>query len=183
METKWDIIDQIIVIELNMFLAVRASNAKENPCQEDPKTFKIMRWMSHSVLSQNTLESYLHDLMNATDDERNLMTEKYALMENMIPHPEHLNGIIDKIATQEVAWMKELKKMYPEIIQDNMNQFATYMICEYETYSQETLLLLAEDIKSAQDSKRNLVEMRYNNLFKRMGYSSISQGCEKFINA
>lgn len=182
MENKWDIIDQIIVMELDMFLAVRASNTDENPCQEDPKTFKVMRWMSHSVLSVETLESYLKDLQKAVRDNRNLMTEKYALMDNLIPHPVELNDIIDSISQQEVQWMQVVNEKYPSIMQDNIEHFANYMICEYETYSMETLNLLALDVKKAQDKGLNLTEMRYNNLFKRLGYKSVSDACEKDFN-
>ncbi len=182
MEKKWEIIDEIIAAELDMFLKVRASNADENRCQEDPKTFKLMRWMSHSVLSLETLESYRDDLMEAKEQGRNMMTEKYALMDNLLPHPEEGKELIDNIASHEIDWIRELKDKYPTVIQDNIPQFVNYMICEYETYSVKTLKLLDADVKKAADKKKNLTEMRYNNLFKRLGYSSIADACEKNFN-
>ena len=178
---KWDIIDSIINIELEMFLDVKTREEDGNAqCQQEPDTFKIMRWMSHSVLSEGTLKSYLEDLIAAKIADRNLMTEKYALMENLIPHPEE-NQIIAKIAEIELDWMNELRPKYPNLLQENSSTFKNYLICEYETYSDETIDCLMKDINSAIDKKLNLTELRYKNLFKRLGYKSLEaleQGCK-----
>jgi len=172
---KWDIIDNIIALELEMFLQVKAKDDGGNAqCQEEPETFKLMRWMSHSVLSQDTLESYLADLLEAKANGRNLMTEKYALMENLIPRLKE-NPIIDKIAEVEINWMKELKLKYPNILKGNTDDFKNYMVCEYETYSDKTLEFLMKDINTAKTKKLNLPELRYKNLFKRLGYKSIEE--------
>jgi hypothetical protein len=179
---KWDIIDSIINIELEMFLDVKTRQEDGNAqCQEEPDTFKIMRWMSHSVLSVETLKSYLEDLIGAKIADRNLMTEKYALMENLIPHPKE-NPIITKIAVIELNWMNELKPKYPNMLQENSSTFKNYLICEYETYSDKTIDCLMADINTAIDKKLNLTELRYRNLFKRLGYKSLDdldQRCKK----
>lgn len=179
---KWDIIDSIISIELEMFLDVKTRQEDGSAqCQEEPDTFKIMRWMSHSVLSAETLKSYLEDLISAKIADRNLMTEKYALMENLIPHPKD-NPIITKIAVIELNWMNELRPKYPNLLHENSSTFKNYLICEYETYSDETIDCLMADINTAIDKKLNLTELRYKNLFKRLGYKSLEdldQGCKK----
>ncbi|MFY9398109.1 MAG: DUF4125 family protein [Desulfomonilia bacterium] len=84
-DARQDLIQLIIELELAMF---RKVNARGNaPCQEMPETFRAMRWMAHSVLSEGTLSSYLDDLKTAAEAGRNLMTEKYARMDNFIPPP------------------------------------------------------------------------------------------------
>lgn len=172
---KFDLIDNIIALELEMFLQVNSKNSEgKSQCQEEPETFKLMRWMSHSVLSQDTLESYLVDLLEAKANERNFMTEKYALMEGIIPHLKE-NPIIDKIAEVEINWMKELKPKYPNILKGDTETFKNYMVCEYETYSDKTLELLMKDINTAQTKKLNLPKLRYKNLFKKLGYKSLEE--------
>ena len=77
------LLEKIIAREAAMFIAVKASEPAD--CQEMLKTFYLMREMSHSVLAADTLTSYLQDLETAAAAGRNLMTEKYARMENLIP--------------------------------------------------------------------------------------------------
>jgi len=180
--SKWDLIEKIIAFELGMFLEVKTKKTDGNSeCQKKPEMFKLMRWMSHSVLSINTLKCYLEDLISAKIANRNLMTEKYALIDNMIPHINE-NPVIDKIAEIEVDWMQELKPKYPSLLQQSSTIFKKYMISEYETYSDETLNCLLNDINTAVQKNLNLTELRYNNLFKRLGYTSIEdleRGCKK----
>jgi len=179
---KWDVIDNIIAFELEMFLGVKTRKEDGNSqCQEEPETFKLMRWMSHSVLSEDTLKSYLEDLISAKVSGKNLMTEKYALMENLIPH-EKASPLIEIIAEIEIRWMNKLKPKYPNLFNNNSSSFKNYMVCEYETYSTKTLNLLIKDIGKATDKKLNLIELRYNNLFRRLGYKSLEeldQKCRK----
>lgn len=174
-KNKWDIIDNIIALEFEMFLQVKTNGNDDNrQCQEKPETFKLMRWMSHSVLSQDTLESYLVDLLEAKASGRNFMTEKYALMENLIPRLKE-NPIINKIADAEINWMNELKPKYPNILQGNIDSFKNYMVCEYQTYSDKTLDFLMKDINTAKTKNLNLPKLRYKNLFKRLGYNSLEE--------
>lgn len=172
---KWDLIKSIIAFELGMFLEVKTNKTDDNSeCQKKPEMFKLMRWMSHSVLSVNTLKFYLEDLISAKIANRNLMTEKYALMDNLIPHTNE-NPVIDKIAEIEVQWMQELKPKYPNLLQQSSTIFKKYMVSEYETYSDETLNCLMNDINTAVQKNLNLTKLRYNNLFKRLGYASIEE--------
>lgn len=173
--SKWDLIKSIIAFELGMFLEVKTNKTDDNSeCQKKPEMFKLMRWMSHSVLSVNTLKFYLEDLISAKIANRNLMTEKYALIDNLIPHTNE-NPVIDKIAEIEVQWMQELKPKYPNLLQQSSTIFKKYMLSEYETYSDETLNCLMNDINTAVQKNLNLTKLRYNNLFKRLGYSSIEE--------
>ncbi len=167
---KDKIIDEIIKIEEEMFKSVKTYEPAK--CQEELKTFNIMRWMSHSVLSLETLESYLDDLKKAVDIGRNFMTEKYARMENLIP-PLQDNPLIEKIVEFESKWMKEINENYPKTFTDAGPGFSNYSQCELETYSNETLKRYYNDVLNADKNGKSLVKERYNNLFVKLGYKSI----------
>ena len=175
-DTRQDLIQLIIELELVMFRKVRAcGNA---PCQEMPETFRAMRWMAHSVLSERTLSSYLDDLKTAAEAGRNLMTEKYARMDNLIPplkdDPEIIS-VLDEITAVEKRWMDEFAARYPRIVTGDGSAFSNYLRCELETYSEETLRLYLNDVREALGQGRNLAQESYTNLFKSLGYASLDE--------
>ena len=171
-----ELVNNIIEIELDMFQRVRT--AEPSLCKDQPETFKAMRGMTHSVLSTETLESYLDDLQKAKAKGRNLLTEKYARMDNRIP-PLKTNPIIDNIVKLESCWMRELSEKYPHSFKGGSGSFQVYLSSELETYSDETLMLYFEDVSKAQREGRNLAEERYTKLFQQIGYSSIAEVEEK----
>lgn len=167
-----ELVDAIIKFELDMFEQVRT--AEPSLCKDRPETFKIMRKMTHSVLSTETLESYLEDLHKAKAEGRNLLTEKYARMDNRIPSLK-TNRFIDDIVKLESRWMKELSQKYPQSFKDGSGGFELYLSSELETYSDETLKLYFSDVSRAEKEGRNLAEERYTKLFEQIGYSSIDE--------
>jgi hypothetical protein len=168
------LIGKIIAVELEMFQNVKSRGYAA--CQELPKTFRMMRWMAHSVLSDETLASYLDDLEQAGDAGRNLMTEKYARMESLIPplkqDPE-IVGIIDEIVRIEESWMREFSQEYPEIVKSGAAGFGDYLRGELETYSDRTLRLYLRDAETARQEGSNHARKSYENLFKKLGYESL----------
>lgn len=176
MEKCDKLINDIIDIEWVMFKNVNASNP--NSCQESPKTFRLMRWVSFSVLSEDVLESYLEDLHQATKDRRNFMIEKYARMENKIK-PLKNNPLIKRIVDIENKWRDSFGEKYPSFLNKEINGFQNYFACELETYSDQTIELFYHTVSKAQIDNRNLVEERYTNLFKRLGYNSIEERLSK----
>ena len=94
MSAKEHLIEKILELELNMFLNVPSRYPAS--CQENPDAFRLYRRVQFSVWSQETLQSYLDDLSQAKEKGDNLMTLKYARMENLIP-PLNENPIIDRI--------------------------------------------------------------------------------------
>jgi hypothetical protein len=166
------LIDDIVERELAMFLQVRTSIP--SLCQERPETFRAMREMSHTVLSTDTLASYKKDLKRAEKEERNLLTEKYARMDNLIP-PLSDNPLIGKIVSIEADWMDALKERFPKTFQGNRTPFEIYLCSELETYSDATLSLYHRDITAAREKGENLVEERYRRLFESLGYGGIDQ--------
>ena len=171
MDQKEETIRQIVAIEWEMFHSVKASEPAA--CQQSPGAFRLMRWMSHSVLPEPVLESYLQDLKRAVEQKRNPMTEKYARMQGIIP-PLKKNVKIDAIVAVESRWMQGVARLYPGTFRWDPQGFSLYESCELETYSDRTIDLYHEVVTKARDQGRNLVEERYANLFRRLGYASIA---------
>jgi hypothetical protein len=166
-----ELLDNIIKFELDMFEQVRTS--EPSLCKDRPETFRVMRGMSHSVLSIRTLQSYLNDLQKAKAECRNLLTEKYARMDNRIL-PLKSNRLISDIVKLESRWIRELSQKYPRSFWGGSGSFELYLSSELETYSDETLKLYFGDVSRAKKEGRNLAEERYTKLSERMGYSSIN---------
>jgi len=168
------LIEKILKIELEMFQNVRSRGYAS--CQEQPEAFRMMRWMGHSVLSDETLGSYLDDLKQARKVSRNLMTEKYARMEGIIPaikEDPRITEIIDEIAEVEKNWMLEFSEKYPGISRGGGEGFSLYLKSELETYSDRTLEFYHRDVMAAKEQGDNLAEKSYTNLFLRLGYESL----------
>lgn len=172
---KERLLQQIIAKEEQMFIAVKS--VEPCACQQRPKTFRAMRRMSFSVLSERTLQNYLEDLVQAEEQGRNLLTEKYARMDNLIPKLID-NECIPKIVAQEKLWLAAGHQMYPTLIRCDA-VFAIYASGELETYSDATLASYYEDVQQAVQRGENLVVTRFLNLYKELGYSSLNQVATK----
>lgn len=170
-KSREELLHDIVAIELRMFLTVQT--ADPTTCQEQPETFKLMRRAGFHVLSTETLESYLQDLEEALDEDRNLVTLKYARIDELIPCLND-NPIIGKIVEIEERSFKELDKKYPSTFRNRADFAAViYLRSELETYSDRTLELYLKDLTKALDEGRNLIAERYTYLFKQLGYNSI----------
>jgi hypothetical protein len=187
MENKNKLIEQILDLELEMFLTV--SSRQRAACQEQPESFRLHRGAQFSVWSEMTLNSYLDDLKRAKLEGTNLMTIKYARMENLIPK-QNKSPLIDKIVTIHYEWQQEMIKKYPNLmagarplssVDDGTYQtsFETYLRGELETYSENTLSLLYDDMIQKQENGINMSEEVYINLVRELGYSSLKQVDEK----
>jgi len=170
-KSREELMHDIVSIELRMFLTVQT--AGPTTCQEQPETFKLMRRAGFHVLSSETLESYLQDLQEALEEDRNLVSLKYARIDEIIPclNDNHLIGEIVEI---EERWLRELEKKYPLTFRSRADFAAgIYLRSELETYSDRTLELYLKDLTKALDEGRNLTAERYTYLFKQLGYNSI----------
>ena len=177
------IIEQIIALELEMFLAVPAGG--ENSCQKKPEAFCLHRRVQFTPWSNKTLQSYLADLESAQLEGQNLMTHKYVMMDN----PEHQvkqNPLIEKIVLCQLTWQREMFLKYPCVMSgarpleksadaDSMTSFETYLKSELKTYSDKTLALFYQDITDKQKSDINMAEETYELLVQATGYTSIAQ--------
>ncbi len=165
------IINKIIDIEEKMFVCVRTKEPAD--CQNMLRTFRSMRRMSFSVLECDTLNSYLDDLQEAERSSRNLVMEKYARMDNLIPVINN-SDVINKIVQIEMGWMQKLHDLYPFSIKFDAG-FRIYETGELETYSNHTLDLYYRDLLTAYANDLNLCEKRYLNLYKELGYKSLEE--------
>jgi hypothetical protein len=181
MSEKDKFIENILQIELEMFLNVRSRYPVS--CQENPDAFRFHRGAQFSVWSEETLRSYLDDLIKANEQDHNLMTLKYARMENLIPALK-TNPIIDEIVHMEVDAQREMLLRYPHVLgqgrpleddSTGMTSFKAYLRGELETYSDRTLELLHRDIQEARDRGENWVQQLYTNLFRKLGYNSLDE--------
>ncbi|MFO7557212.1 MAG: DUF4125 family protein [Desulfobacterales bacterium] len=182
---KQHLIDEILDLELAMFLAVKTDQPA--PCREDPAAFKKNRSAQFQTWSVETLASYRNDLETAAREERNLMTLKYARMENLIP-PLNTNSVIGEIVRVNVLWQKEMAGKYPNLISrgrpidagndSRVTSFQTYLASELETYSDVTLASLFNDIQEFQERNENMMEKVYEHLVKGLGYRSIQEAEE-----
>jgi hypothetical protein len=178
---KDQLIENILQLELEMFLNVRSRYPVS--CQENPDAFHFHRGAQFSVWSEETLKSYLDDLIKAKKQGHNLMTLKYARMENLIPDL-NTNPIIEEIVHMEVDAQRDMLLRYPDILgqgrpleDDNTGEtsFKTYLRGELETYSDRTLELHHKDIQEARDRGENWVQLLYTNLFRNLGYKSLDE--------
>ncbi len=178
-----DIIEKILAKELKMFLSV--PSAGKSSCQDYPESFKLHRRAQFSCWSRETLQSYLNDLEKAEEKGTNLMTQKYARMDNLIKKLS-TNPLIDKIADVQCTWQRAMIKKYPGImsagrpltsVEDSafMTSFETYLRGELETYSNATLELLHFDILDKNMKGINMAEELYLYLVKEKGYDSLDE--------
>lgn len=182
-EEKDVLIDNILEIELRMFLSV--PSRERAACQDHPEEFKRNRRAQFSTWSADTLGSYLNDLLLCQKYEKNIMTLKYGRMEGILPRINE-DPLIDRIADVQVKWQGEMFDRYPKIMgraraldssgdTPAHTSFETYLRGELETYSHETLRLLYEDVKRFLARNANMNEALYAHLVKSLGYGSLAE--------
>jgi hypothetical protein len=183
MADREKLINRIVESELSMFLAVPADG--EYSCRQQPDSFRLHRRVQFSIWSNDTLESYLHDLEQAEKEKKNLMTMKYARMDDLIPR-ENFNPLVDTIADIQYRWQTEMFSSYPHFMagarplseaDDSAmkTSFETYLKGELETYSNNTLSLLHRDLRKLVEKGMNGSKMVYEQLVREMGYGSLEE--------
>ncbi|MDY6856116.1 MAG: DUF4125 family protein [Thermodesulfobacteriota bacterium] len=186
MSLKNDLVEKILDIELRMFLSV--SSHQKVSCQEDPESFKRTRRAQFLSWSEDTQKSYLNDLQAAEKDCLNLMTQKYARMDNLIPMLNE-NPLIEKIIKIQFEWQKKMFLKYPCFMgrgrslssaEDTAFQtsFETYLRGELETYSDETLRALYKDVTDQLEKGESMTEKLYLYMVKEYGYKSLDEAEE-----
>ena len=202
MDNKEELLNKIIEIEWEMFESVPNEGGKA-ACQQDPKTFRIMRHSQGMSWSEDTLASYLNDLQESDSYGGNLITEKYArMMQSTVPEqyerikhlipelsPEAIE-LVDKITEISLEWEEALSNKYPNIVQRGRpirssedSPFATsvetYLRGELATYSQKTLSLYYEQVSRQKAENINGPEITLENMIKQYGFKSLEEANEK----
>jgi hypothetical protein len=194
-------LQEIVDIEWDMFHNVQSMDGPV-ACQEDPKTFDIMRSSQLRSWSQEAAESYLGDLKRAQAQDRNLMTEKYARMmqytapcefrriEPDVPRldPE-AEAIVERLSHLMVKWQEDVVAKYPHVgaqgrplrsSDDNryVTSFETYNRGELSTYGVKTLELLEQHYLQMVAAGENPAELILKNTVERYGYKSVERAEE-----
>jgi hypothetical protein len=179
---KGELIKKILRIELEMFKEVRADGP--NPFQENPGGLLLARGAAFVNWSEEALANYLKDLQQAQQDERNLMTEKFARMDDLIPCLNE-NPLIDRIVEIEAAWETEVREKYPHIFgwgskpdldkEVEIADFENYLRCELETYSNDTLSSYFKNLHTFLGNLENLAEKTFTYIFRKRGFASLEE--------
>jgi hypothetical protein len=202
MARKEDLIAKIVEIEWKMFHNVPNIGGTA-ACQEDIKTFEIMRFSQAMSWPEAALESYIDDLTEAEKNGRNLLTEKYARMmkstspleyaqiEHLLPplDPE-VPPMIDKSVKIVLSWEEELAEKYPYLLArgrpihssddtPSVTSIETYLRGELATYSPRTLELYYENVLKQKSENINGSEVTLANTMKRYGFNSLTEANEK----
>lgn len=172
-----NVLDTIVEIEITM---AKQMNTDEPLDEKTLPAFKRMRWMTYSVLSDNTLALLLNDWIISSQNGRNVMLEKYAMMGGQIAIPDFSENEkeIKAIVEQESKWQEAVRVKYPKTISGNPNgtkEFKHYLDCELHTWSIPAIHSYYEDVSLAVKKKVNLSEARYNNLYFSLGKGSLTE--------
>ncbi len=175
-----EVVEQIVALEEKMFLSVRAEAPAS--CRSDPETFRIMRRAQFSAWPPEALISYYQDLEGAVSDGRNLMTIKYARMDDIIP-PLTDNPDVSEIVVAQLDWQRELLEKYPRLMgrarpvaeMGVSVSFEKYLRSELETYSDRTLSCLKRAVEQMRQSGENMSEKIYRRMVRELGYDSIQE--------
>ena len=169
---KNDIVNRILDVEVKMFL--RVPTGEEPACRADIENMRLHRRGQFAGWSVGTCESYLRDLVTAEASGKNLLTLKYARMDNRIP-PLSESPDIPYIRDYYVDWQKLIISRYPNIMRGarDITGFSNYLISELETYSDKTLELLRLDVDACRQAGGNMSLEVYESLAGQSGYASL----------
>lgn len=192
------LVEEIIALEWAEFQKVNNEGGRAY-CQDDWPGFHIYRKSQFLAWNMQMLESYYADLVDAINDGRNLITEKYArMMESTAPERYLLikdalpaitgekQKLIDDIARISLKWAREFAEEYPEIAgsgrplraaEDNLynTSVETYLRGELATYSENTLDLYYKYVTQLSAENKNLTKMIMENTVREYGYSSLDK--------
>jgi hypothetical protein len=198
MDRKEELIEKIIGLEWKMFQKVENIGGK-SLCQEDPKTFEIMRSGQFESWSEPVLESYWNDLKAADEKGMNLVAEKYGRMMESTSPAEYAGiaqlippldddalQLIDKIVRIMLEWKEETAREYPSGLLESRplyssldtptsTSFETYLRGELSTYSGKTLHLYYDYLLNEKSRNRNLSKVVLESVVKKYGYPSLEE--------
>lgn len=178
MDTK-ALLTEILSLEWDMFVRVKSTHPAA--CQSAPDNFRAIRGSVFEMWTQEMLAAYLQQLQEAKTNGRNLLTEKYARMDNLIP-PLIDNPLIDDIVEICERWQREVRQGYPAVYQrccrgtdstGNGSNFSIYLRGELETYGNHTVDLYYQNVKNADAEKRNLTLEALQRLVCKSGYPDL----------
>ena len=194
--TKQELIEAIIEKEWIMFHNVNGDTRAD--CQEDQRTFAIMRRAQYEAWSEEAVVSFFHDICAAEAEGRNLSREKYIrMMQSTDPAGyEAFKGELPSISERKATlvaelWQKYLeqtlrmREKYPILALGGRPTYAseengwasleTYQTCENLTYSETTLEALLAHLNALEAQGVDLVYEIQRNSVLGLGFESMDQ--------
>ncbi len=188
----------VVTLEWEMFQQVKGINGRAS-CQDNLETFVIMRSSQFESWDLDVVKSYLRDLVEARQVERNLVMEKYAYMMEetdpeyfarikhlLPPVTENARALVEKILMFYGAWVMEFAAKYPNIRKNGRTMdgaviggrasLMNYLKCELYTYSERTLQLYVDSILNHKDLNRYWLSME--KMAQAYGYGSLDEAEE-----
>lgn len=175
------LLENILDLEWDMF--VRVKSAHPVSCQRSPDRFRTIRKSVFGMWTEDMLSAYLEQLRAAKAQGRNLLTEKYARMDELIP-PLTENPLIGTIIKINEKWQRTLQQQYPALFErccrgtdptGDGHNFSVYLCSELETYGDRVIELYYLNVQSAEEQKRNLSEEALLRLVQASGYRDLEQ--------
>ncbi len=195
-------IENIIKREWDFFDKVNNIGGRAN-CQDNYPTFYIHRKAQFLNFDEQTLQSYLDDLIRYEAIHLNPITLKYAYMMES-NDPIHYNEIkdqipaiddktkliVDELVAIHLEMLKECNQKYPKFASisrdvnasddnENNTSYETYLRGELYTYSPNTLASYAKMIIHMVHNKINFVLNNRDSCAKEYGYLSIDDAESK----
>ena len=190
------LIKEIIDNEWGMFTTVQNIGGRAS-CQDNRKTFDIMRRAQFEAWDDVSLAWYRRDLDTAASCGRNLVAEKYGYMMEW-SDPEGFAAIadqlpsagparqrlVDEVLAIFVRQTEVLIEKYPKFFRGSRPlrrnrdrrsfvSMETYLMGELKTYSEETLLALFSHIKKQEAHGISVAFEINNNTAKLYGYEGL----------
>lgn len=192
------LVDRLVEEEWEFFQKVKGENGRAS-CQDDWRTFKVMRSSQALAWSDEIVRSLLDDLAQCRAQGRNPMMEKYARMMEFTepeeyeklkpllpPVEEGARALARHLTERMVKWVEEAREEYPYVCgagrplhsnedSDKDTSLETYDYCELQTYSPRTLELIAERYDEADAAGENLYLTTQENTARQQGYGSLAE--------
>lgn len=193
---KEDLVNEIVKLEWDAFDKVENRGGRAE-CQDDWNTFSLMRKSQYLAWTEQLLESFYNDFLEANSRGWNLITEKYGrMMESTVPEEyeaikeqlptcsDKKRAIVNQIAEIQVQWMEDFAKEYPNMAMNARSirssedtqwntSYETYLKGELLTYSDRTLALYGSFIVELEKSGDNLAKIIMSNTAMLYGYESL----------
>ena len=193
---KIRLIEKLITLEWEAFDKVDNEGGRAD-CQDDYKTFSIMRKSQYLAWTEEMIKSFIMDFETANEKGINLIAQKYGYMmestapqrfqvikKQLMPVSEEKRAIIEQIVAIQVGFMEEFASAYPlsagnarsiHTSEDHLynTSYETYLRGELMTYSDETLMLYGRFVVEKAQNNENLAKQIMNETAILYGYDSV----------
>lgn len=175
---KASLIEALIQIEYDMFDATEGLDGRAG-CQDDRRTFHLMRRCQHQIWSEEVLRLVLSEFAAAKAEGRNLIAEKYGYMmaeSDPAYYEAHLKDRLPSISPVKAQALSDLEAIFrgfyeallavaPSVARHGRVQettryevsAATYLAGELKTWSLKAIYQALEEMQAAAKSGRNPV--------------------------